>query len=293
MKQLLILVFITISILDNTMAQHGNYDANELTGEFGVTIGAAHYFGDLNTRAGLNRPKIAIGAFYRKQFNNYLGMRIGMHYAQLGYSDIYSENDFQKRRNLSFNTDIWEFAVNGDFNFFKFIPGDPRYPFTPYVTLGLGVFSYNPYAYLNGTKIFLRPLGTEGQNIDYKGIDGKTRKPYGSMALCIPIGFGIKYNVSEKVNISFEITQRLTATDYLDDVSTTYVGADKFPTLPNGDLTNAGILQDRSYEKGTPIGIEGRQRGWSKQKDQYVIGEVGFTFNISTYKCPANVSNYY
>jgi hypothetical protein len=220
-------------------------------------------------------------------------MRIGMHYAQLGYSDIYSENDFQKRRNLSFNTDIWEFAVNGDFNFFKFIPGDPRYPFTPYVTLGLGVFSYNPYAYLNNTKIFLRPLGTEGQNIDYKGIDGKTRKPYGSMALCIPIGFGIKYNVSEKVNISFEITQRLTATDYLDDVSTTYVGADKFPTLPNGDLTNAGILQDRSYEKGTPIGIEGRQRGWSKQKDQYVIGEVGFTFNISTYKCPANVSNYY
>ena len=293
MKELLILVFITISILDNTMAQHGNYDANELTGEFGVTIGAAHYFGDLNTRAGLNRPKIAIGAFYRKQFNNYLGMRIGMHYAQLGYSDIYSENDFQKRRNLSFNTDIWEFAVNGDFNFFKFIPGDPRYPFTPYVTLGLGVFSYNPYAYLNNTKIFLRPLGTEGQNIDYKGIDGKTRKPYGSMALCIPIGFGIKYNVSQKVNISFEITQRLTATDYLDDVSTTYVGADKFPTLPNGDLTNAGILQDRSYEKGTPIGIEGRQRGWSKQKDQYVIGEVGFTFNISTYKCPANVSNYY
>lgn len=293
MKQLLILVFITISILDNTTAQHGNYDANELTGEFGVTIGAAHYFGDLNTRAGLKRPKIAIGAFYRKQFNNYLGMRIGMHYAQLGYSDIYSENDFQKTRNLSFNTDIWEFAVNGDFNFFKFIPGDPRYPFTPYVTLGLGVFSYNPYAYLNGTKIFLRPLGTEGQNIDYKGIDGKTRKPYGSMALCIPIGFGIKYNVSEKVNISFEITQRLTATDYLDDVSTTYVGADKFPTLPNGDLTNAGILQDRSYEKGTPIGIEGRQRGWSKQKDQYVIGEVGFTFNISTYKCPANVSNYY
>jgi hypothetical protein len=293
MKQLLILVFITISILDNVTAQRGNYEANELVGEFGVTVGAAHYFGDLNTRAHLNRPKIALGAFYRKQFNNYLGMRLGIHYAQLGYSDIYSENDFQKRRNLSFNTDIWEFALSGDFNFFKFVPGDVRYPFTPYVTFGLGVFSYNPYAYLNNKKVFLRPLGTEGQNINYQGIDGKTRKPYGSMALCIPIGFGIKYNVSEKVNISFEITQRLTATDYLDDVSTTYVGVDKFPTLPNGDLTNAGLLQDRSYEKGVSIGTEGTQRGWSKQKDQYVIGEIGFTFNISTYKCPANISSYY
>ncbi len=293
MMKLLLIVFITISLLNTTTAQQGSYDANELIGEFGVTVGAAHYFGDLNTRAGLNRPKPAIGAFYRKQFNNYLGVRIGIHYAQLGYSDIYSKNDFQKRRNLSFNTDIWEFAVSGDFNFFKFVPGDLRYPFTPYVTLGLGVFSYNPYAYLNDKKIFLRPLGTEGQNINYVGADGKTRKPYGSMALCIPIGFGIKYNVNDRMNLSFEVAQRLTATDYLDDVSTTYVGVDKFPTLPNGDLTNAGILQDRSYEKGTPIGIEGRQRGWSKQKDQYVIAEVGFTFNISRYKCPANISNYY
>lgn len=284
MNKLLLILFITILVLNNTKAQRGSYDAYELKGEFGVTVGAAHYFGDLNTRAGLNRPKPAIGAFYRKQFNNYLAARIGIHYAQLGYSDIYSKNDFQKRRNLSFNTDIWEFALSGDFNFFKFMPGDPRYPFTPYVTLGLGVFSYNPYAYLNDKKIFLRPLGTEGQNINYVDANGKTRKPYGSMALCIPIGFGIKYNVSDRMNFSVEISQRLTATDYLDDVSTTYVGVDKFPALPNGDLSNAGILQDRSYEKGTPIGIEGRQRGWSKQKDQYVIAEVGFTFNISSYR---------
>ena len=288
MKKLVLIVFITISLLSNTIAQHGSYEANELVGEFGVTVGAAHYFGDLNTRAGLNRPKPAIGAFYRKQFNNYLGLRIGIHYAQLGYSDIYSKNEFQKRRNLSFNTDIWEFALNGDFNFFKFMPGDPRYPFTPYITLGLGVFSYNPYAYLNNKKYFLRPLGTEGQNVAYVDAAGKTRKPYGSMALCIPIGFGIKYNVSERMNFSVEISQRLTATDYLDDVSTTYVGEDKFPTLPDLTPSIAKILQDRSYEKGTPIGIEGRQRGWSKQKDQYVIAEIGFTFNISTYKCPSN-----
>ena len=37
-------------------------------GEFGISAGAAHYFGDLNTRARLNRPKLALGAFFRKQF---------------------------------------------------------------------------------------------------------------------------------------------------------------------------------------------------------------------------------
>ena len=34
-------------------------DAIVQEGEFGIGLGAAHYFGDLNTRAHLNRPKMA------------------------------------------------------------------------------------------------------------------------------------------------------------------------------------------------------------------------------------------
>ena len=65
-------------------------------GEIGISAGAAHYFGDLNTRGNLNRPKPAVGLFYRKQFNNYLALRISAHYLQLGYSDIYSKNIYQQ-----------------------------------------------------------------------------------------------------------------------------------------------------------------------------------------------------
>ncbi len=255
-------------------------------GEFGITAGAAHYFGDLNTRAQLNRPKPAIGVFYRKQFNNYLALRVSVHYAQVGYSDIYSKNAYQQARNLSFNSDIVEFAVSGDFNFFKFVPGDPEFSFTPYATIGVGIFSYNPYAYLNGKKVFLRPLGTEGQNIGYLGADGKKRSPYGSTALCVPIGLGLKYSLNNNLTISFQIAERLTTTDYLDDVSSTYVGIDKFPAV-NGAPSVAGILQDRSFEKGAVIGTEGKQRGWSQQKDQYIIAEIGLSFNISSYRCPS------
>lgn len=287
MKKITFFVIFSVFVMYAATAQRGS-NGYELQGEFGVSVGAAHYFGDLNTRASLNRPKPSIGIFFTKQFNNYLAMRISAHYAQLGFSDIYSKNDYQKARNLSFNTDVWEIAVHGDFNFFKFMPGDPNYSFTPFVTLGVGVFSYNPYAYLANQKVFLRPLGTEGQNINYAGADGKTRKPYGSMAVCIPIGLGIKYNVNDRMNLTFQVAQRLTTTDYLDDISTTFIGVDKFDRLPNGQLTNAGILQDRSFEKGTVIGVEGRQRGWSKQKDQYVIAEISFSFNINAYKCPSN-----
>ena len=41
-------------------------------GEFGVGIGGGHYFGDLNTRARLNRTKIAATAFFRKNLGNYI-----------------------------------------------------------------------------------------------------------------------------------------------------------------------------------------------------------------------------
>ena len=276
----LILLFITV--LANTAgAQHYDYVQQ---GEFGITAGAAHYFGDLNTRAAINRPKPALGIFFRKQFGNYVGVRINAHYAQLGYSDIYSKNDYQRTRNLSFNTNIWELAIQGDFNFFKFIPGDEDHLFTPYVTLGIGVFTYDPYAYLDGKKEFLRPLGTEGQLIGYKG-----RKSYSTMAFCVPLGAGIKYNISEKMNLSFEISQRFTNTDYIDDVSTTYIGKGRFQTLPSGLPSTAGLLQDRSYELDASniLGVEGRQRGWSKQKDQYIMAEIGISFNISTYRCPS------
>lgn len=283
MKKFTVLTILyTIVLASSAHAQRYDYVQQ---GEFGITAGAAHYFGDINTRAALNRPKPALGLFFRKQFGNYVGLRIAAHYAQLGYSDTYSKNDYQKARNLSFNSNIWEVALQGDFNFFKFIPGDPDHLFTPYVTLGIGAFSYDPYAYLDGKKEFLRPLGTEGQAIGYKG-----RKQYGTMAFCFPLGVGVKYNISDKMNISFEVAQRFTTTDYLDDVSTTYIGANNFlPNLPNGEHTTAYKLQDRSYEldPSSPLGTEGRQRGFSKQRDQYIFAEIGISFNISTYRCPS------
>jgi hypothetical protein len=260
---------------------HANGQMNEYVqeGEFGFTAGLAHYFGDLNNRGNINRPKIALGAFAQKQFGNYTSLKLSGHYALLGYSDIYSKNSYQQRRNLSFNTNIFEVALQGDFNFFKFVPTDPNHSFTPYASLGVGMFTYDPYAYYQGKKVYLRPLHTEGETF-YKG-----RKEYGSVAMCFPIGFGFKYAVTDKVNLSFEICHRFTTTDYIDDVSKTYIGSDKFPSTAGGKSI-AGIMQDRSFEVGQPIGIEGRQRGFSKQKDQYLIAEFGVSFNITSYHCP-------
>ena len=252
-------------------------------GEFGVGIGAAHYFGDLNTRAKFNRIKPAATIFYRKNFGNYISGRIGASFAQVGYSDVYNtHNEYMYRRNLSFNSNIWELALQGDFNFFRFLPGEPQYNFTPYVTLGVGVFSFDPYAYLKGEKLYLRPLGTEGQGSALY----PTKKQYSTMAISFPIGAGIKYSINDRINIAFEVLHRITKTDYMDDVSTVFPDLSAFPLNPDGTASQAALLSDRSYETGEPIGLTGRQRGNSQQKDQFITAMFHITFNLQSYRCP-------
>ncbi|MFZ1262657.1 MAG: DUF6089 family protein [Chitinophagaceae bacterium] len=258
-------------------------DAVVQEGEFGIGVGASHYFGDLNTRARLNRAKLAGTIFFRKNLGNYIAIRIGASFAQVGYSDQYNtHNTYMYTRNLSFNSKVWELTLQGDFNFFRFMPGEPQYSFTPYITFGAGVFSFDPYAYLRGRKVPLRQLGTEGQGSALY----PDRKQYSSMAICLPFGGGVKYALNERINIGFEILHRFTNTDYLDDVSKTYVDPAIFPLNPDGSQSDAQLLYDRSYEIGEPIGIPNRARGGSKQKDQFVTAMFHVTFNLQSYKCP-------
>ena len=58
-RTILLLTVLFLSSLFSSAQQ----EAVVQEGEFGIGIGAAHYFGDLNTRAHLNRPKFAATAF--------------------------------------------------------------------------------------------------------------------------------------------------------------------------------------------------------------------------------------
>jgi len=254
-------------------------------GEFGFSVGAAHYFGDLNTFTSIKRPKLAAGAFFRKQFGDYLGVRLSANYAQLGYSDVYSPSPLERRRNLSFNTDVWEIGIAGDFNFFRFNPEFPEYIFTPYVTMGVSIFSYDPYTYFNNQKYFLRDIGTEGQGSPlYPNL-----QKYGTTAISIPFGVGVKYSLNPKLNVFAELTYRFTNTDFLDDVSGVYA-PNAYPSLEADGVTFTpfGLLQDRSYETSNGVNYftAGAQRGNSKKADSFVTLQFGLSFNLSSYRCP-------
>lgn len=252
--------------------------------EWGVAAGASQYFGDLNDQYGFKTINPAVGVFMRYHLNHYIALRGSVNYTKVGYDDSYNDNAYQKIRNLSFKSDVVEAVLQAEFNFFRFSTGEIGSRWTPYLTGGIGAFTYSPYADYNGQKTMLRPLGTEGQNAGYSD------RKYGSVAACFPIGVGVKWWVRPGLNMSFEISDRLTTTDYLDDVSTTYVGADKFtnnPNIPSAAL----VLQDPSVlkEPGNPLGRAGKQRGNSVTKDQYLMAQIHISIQLKTYKCPINI----
>jgi hypothetical protein len=101
------------------------------------------------------------------------------------------------------------------------------------------------------------------------------------MELIIPIGFGIKYNITKNINIGAELNHYYTNTDYLDDVSKTYINPSTFPPGSKGL-----ILFDRS-DPIDPYGTLNKARGTAyKRKDTYVTGEITLSISFSSYKCP-------
>lgn len=249
--------------------------------EYGISFGASHYFGDLNDKYGLKFVRPAGGVFVRQHFTPYISVRAALSYTKVGYKDAFNENAFSRMRNLSFQSDVVELAIQSEFNFTRFATGEDGRRFTPYLTGGIGAFYYNPYAEFGGRRHYLRKLGTEGQHLG-----GYDDRKYSSVAVCFPVGLGFKYWIKPGFNIGFEIADRLTLTDYLDDVSTSYVGSDKFPSSP--DFTNpAHALQDRSLEVGdVALGRAGKQRGNSQTRDQYMHAIFNLSFQLKVYRCP-------
>ncbi len=250
--------------------------------EYGVWGGGSQYFGDLNDNYGFDYVRPAGGLFARYHLSPYIGIRASAGYTVVGFDDKFNSSGYQRLRNLNFRSDVVEATVQAEFNFFRFATGDEQYRFTPYLTAGIGAFYYSPYTAYGGRRYFLRTVGTEGQFAGYP------ERRYSHVSACFPLGAGIKTWLRPGLNLGVEISDRLTLTDYLDDVSTTYVGADRFPTDPIAP-NPAYVLQDRSREiqPAAPLGRAGKQRGNSQTKDQYLVLQVNLSFQLTTYRCPA------
>lgn len=259
--------------------------------EVGPWGGVSYYFGDLNTNYRLNRPNAAGGIMARYNFNDRLAFSLSGNFGTVEAYDSDSENPFEFNRNLSFESRIWDGTALIDFNFLPYIHGSRDYFFTPYLFGGISVFNFNPRAVYDGDVpissntgevepgelVDLRPLGTEGQ---FKG------EEYFLTAVALTGGIGFKFDINYDWSVNIHVGVRSTGTDYLDDVSTTY--PDESDLLSTGGPLAVYMSSGRSLEVagGTPVPLEGRQRGDDTHRDNYLFAGVGVLYYFGDLRCP-------
>ncbi len=245
--------------------------------EAGPWGGTSYYFGDLNTNFDLSKPGWFAGAMFRYNFNERIALRFAGNGGFISADDAISSNPFERARNLSFQSGLFEASTAFEFNFLPYIHGSKDNFFTPYLLLGFNIVHFNPKTEYNGQLVELRPLGTEGQ---FKG------EEYYTVTSGFMYGMGLKFDLSYRWSINFELSGRSLSTDYLDDVSTVYAEKDDL-LRDRGALAVA--LSDRSISidgvEG-PIGSPGRQRGNASNKDSYVFLGIGFMYYFGDLRCP-------
>ncbi len=247
--------------------------------EVGGRIGPSLYVGDLNTNFDLSKPGFMLGLGTHYNLNNRLALGFMLNGARVYYRDDYTTNLFQQARNLSFRTDIYEVATRMEFNFMEYIHGDIDHGITPYLHAGFSAFYYRPSATLDGERYALRPLGTEGQ---------PPGEEYFYISLGIVYGAGLKVDINYRWSIQIDLSARLLTTDYIDDVSGTYAGADEIRSLRGANADIAVQLADRSIptEQFPQIGQPGRQRGNGKNNDAFAFLSIGVYRYFGHMRCP-------
>jgi hypothetical protein len=215
-------------------------------------LGTASYYGEL---APLSDPLYStfqlirwnVTANYTRHFTPRLSGRAALTLARLTGDDYtFSKGrpkyDYTFARNLHFRNDVKEFSLTG---LYQFVPEGRDFThrslLTPYVFAGIAVIAHNPKARtpedMGNNWVSLQPLGTEGQ-----GRPGYA-KPYSRVTAAIPFGFGLRYKINRRWDVSGEVGMRYTFTDYLDDVGGLYADPNAFIDNPT-----ALAMSRRSYE---------------------------------------------
>jgi hypothetical protein len=286
MKKIIILlgIFAFTSLLVN--AQY-NVHWRKMRHEVFIGLGSTNFLGELggsNTIGShfikdfdFKSSRWLVQAGYGFKFAEAWAVKGSIFYGRLYGNDEFSLEASRNSRDLSFRSPIIEMSATVDFSIIKEryghrydlrrIKGKGNLP-NLYIFTGISGLYFNPKAqYTDGNWYALQPLGTEGQGVV------PTREKYSRVTMAVPMGLGLNYLIDSNFGIGFEYGLRLSFSDYMDDVSTTYVD----PSL----FADPMALYFSDPTGGTWVGTgAGQQRGQSKYNDAYMFLTIKATYKI-------------
>ena len=278
----------------NVAAQYyffdGDYYDNPILYEAGISVNAMNCLTDLGGKKGIGKKyfkdlnigktHLSGGVFFSVAYKNAVALRLEGTFGQVSSSDdvLLGITDIAKERynrNLNFRSYITDVTamleIHPMYIFIDWPAKETTPPRTsPYILGGVGYFSFNPQTRVGNRYIDLQKLSTEGQGF----AEYPDRPVYKLNQFNIPLGAGLKYELSPLINVRGEFVYRKTFTDYIDDLSTTYIDPalfDKYFGASSQKAVTAKALYNRQIDNYA--GINGK-RGTQKNNDAY------FTANI-------------
>ncbi|MFT3981219.1 MAG: DUF6089 family protein [Ferruginibacter sp.] len=235
----------------------------------GVFGGLTGYKGDLGSATlPFKAPNGVIGGSMVVELNHRMIIRAELNYGEVSGSDKLSAKN--RARNLDFSSKITEAGLAFEYILFDLY----EYKVSPYFFAGISTFKFSPYTKdEKGNVIFLAELSTEGQGFY------KDRKEYKLQKIAIPFGGGFQWALSRRTRLLLEAGIRKTNTDYLDDVSTTYVDATLLEQR-KGATAVAIAYRGDELDPSSPYPAADTRRGNPANKDWYFFTGLHFRFSL-------------
>ena len=161
--------------------------AQEYRFEAGGAIGMSGYLGDANNANLLKKPGYVAGGLFRYIINSRMALKANLLTAKISGNSANLANTYPDAQTYAFSSQLYDLGAQFEFNFLNYGIGSKYLKlkrFSPYLTLGVGA-----------------TLATG---------DGD------AFTLNVPMGVGVKYKLSERLNIGLEFTMRKTFSDELD-----------------------------------------------------------------------------
>ena len=187
--------------------------------EIGVHFGSFIYQGDLtpNEFGAFNTMKPGFGISVTRNINSLYAVRLQLLRGWLkGDDSKYDDPAWRQQRNFNFKTPVTELSALVVRNITGLIPNEA------------GIINFSPYIFGGLSYSFLK-IKRDWNQFNYSHFAGETavinglsedinhKIPKGIFSL--PIGFGVRYGITEKLSFSLEGTYRILDTDYLDGFS--------------------------------------------------------------------------
>lgn len=310
MRYFLITFFILLTFTFESFSQRWARDRHHLI----IGLGSSGFMGDLGGADDIGsqgirdfefnavRPTLMAG--YRYMVFENLGITGNLSVGYVYGDDQFTQEPFRNNRNIHFRSPIIELSSTAQLYLVNFNRQTARFRgvrsgtnlrfmgVRGYIFLGVGGFYFNPQSYFEREKYMgsipadqlpadgwynLRPLKTEGQGYF------PTRNEYQPFSLAIPYGFGALFQLNQNLSIGIQYGYRKTFTDYIDDVSTTYVDPNIYNVMfqdPAKIAISEFFANPTNYQLAKSVTAPGQQRGNPYNTDSYMFGFITLYYKI-------------